>query len=256
VACLTRSKGVTYTESETVYPIYRSPRRNDIAILLHYYQRHNEIRQELGAIATEIFPPTAITIEPVLSHTPASTILPTGRPIHNNTTTTTDPPAETPYQVPIANNTQERGDIAIRGLFERGTNAIIDVRIANLDSPSYIFQDPEKVLQQQETAKRQKYKDICETRRESFHPFIASTDGMLASEATKILQHLAHITAKKTQKPYSAIVKHLRLRIAITLVKAAHHCLRASRKKRHQTTSTSTSNQPSEPSPEYRMLNG
>jgi hypothetical protein len=36
---------------------------------------------------------------------------------------------------------------------------------------------------------------MCETRRESFHPFIASTDGMLAPEATKILQHLAHITA-------------------------------------------------------------
>jgi hypothetical protein len=118
------------------------------------------------------------------------------------------------------------------------------------------FQDPEKVLQQQETAKREKYKDICETRRESFHLFIASTDGVLAPEAVKILQHLAHITVKKTQMPYSAIVKHLRLRIAITLVKAAHHCLRSSRKKRHQTTSTYTPNQPSEPSPEYHMLYG
>jgi hypothetical protein len=218
-------------------------------------QCHNEIRQELGAIASEIFPPTAITIELVLSHTPASTILPTERPISNNTTTTTVP-QQRPYQVPTANNTQERGDIAIRGLFERGTNAIINVRIANLDIPSYRFQNPEKILQQQETAKRQKYKDICETRRESFHPFIASTDGMLAPEATKILQHLAHTTAKKTQKPYSAIVKHPRLRIAITLVTAAHHCLQTSRKKRHQTTSTSTSNQPSEPSPEYGMLHG
>jgi hypothetical protein len=37
---------------------------------------------------------------------------------------------------------------------------------------------------------------------------------------------------------------------------AAHHCLRASSKKRHQTTSTNTPNQPSEPSSEYRMLNG
>jgi hypothetical protein len=114
----------------------------------------------------------------------------------------------------------------------------------------------EKVLKQQETAKRQKHQDICETCRESLHPFIASADGMLAPEATKILQHLAHITANKTQKPNSAIVKHLRLRIAITLVKAAHHCLRAPRKKRHHAPSNNTPNQPSEPSPEYRMLNG
>jgi hypothetical protein len=218
---------------------------------------YDDIREELGAIATEVFQPSAVTIEPILASTPASTIIPPVQHIHNTTATmTTDPPAMTANQVPTANNTQERGDIAIRGLFERGTNAIIDIRIANLDSSSYRSQDPEKVLQQQETAKRQKYQDICETRRESFHPFIASADGMLApAEATKILQHLAHITANKTQKPYSAIVKHLRLRIAITLVKAAHHCLRASRKKRHHAPSNNTPNQPSEPSPEYRMLN-
>jgi hypothetical protein len=222
--------------------------------------RHNDIREELGAIATEVFQPSAVTIEPILASTPASTIISPGQHIHNTTTTlTVDPPSATANQVPTANNTQERSDIAIHSLFECGTNAaLIDIiRIANQDSSSYRSQDPEKVLQQQETAKRQKYQDICETCQESFHPFIASADGMLAPEATKILQHLAHITANnKTQKPYSAIVKHLRLRIAITLVKAAHHCLRASRKKCHHTPSSNTPNQPSEPSPEYRMLNG
>jgi hypothetical protein len=73
-------------------------------------------------------------------------------------------------------------------------------------------------------------------------------------EATKILQHLAQITAHKQQKPYSAIVKQLRLQIDITLVKAAHHCLRGSTKKCPQTTQTSTPNQPSEPSPVFCML--
>jgi hypothetical protein len=53
--------------------------------------------------------------------------------------------------------------------------------------------------------KRQKYQDICKTCQESFHPFKALIDSMLAPEATKILQHLAHITADKKQKPYSAI---------------------------------------------------
>jgi hypothetical protein len=50
---------------------------------------------------------------------------------------------------------------------------------------------------QQEKAKRQKYQDIRDTHRELLHPFISSTDCMLAPEATKILQHLAHITADK-----------------------------------------------------------
>jgi hypothetical protein len=58
---------------------------------------------------------------------------------------------------------------------------------------------------------------------------VASTDGdMLAFEATKILQHLAHITAEKQQKLYSAIVKTLRLHIAIASAETAHHCLRGS----------------------------
>jgi hypothetical protein len=67
------------------------------------------------------------------------------------------------------------------------------------------------VLQQQEKAKRQNYQEICEAHRESYHPFIAPTDGMLAPEATKILQHLAHITAHKQQKLYSVIVKRLKV---------------------------------------------
>jgi hypothetical protein len=217
--------------------------------------RHNDIREELKAIASEIFQPTAITIEPSLSTTPTSAI-PVGQHIHTNNTTTiaTNPPTET---APTDNNsTHERGDIAIRGLFERGTNAIIDVKIANLDSVSYRSQDPGKVLLNQEKLKQQKYKSICETRRESFHPFIASSDGMLAPEATKILQHLAGITAHKQQKPYSAIVNHLRLRISLTLVKAAHHCLRGSRKRRHQTNQLTTHTEPSEPSPDFRLIHG
>ena len=219
-------------------------------------QRHNEIRDELAAITNELFPSSAITLEPTLSITPASTI-PTGQHIHHDTPApTTDLPIATTTPATPAISNRERGDIAIRGLFERGTNAIIDVKLANLDSPSYRSQDPEKVLLNQETIKRQKYKAICETRRESFHPFVASTDGMLAPEATKILQHLAQITAEKQQTPYSAIVKHLRLRISITLVKAAHHCLRESRKKRHLATPNNNHTQPSEPSPDYRMLYG
>jgi hypothetical protein len=148
--------------------------------------RHNDIREELGAIATEVFQPSAVTIEPILASTPASTIIPPGQHIHNTTTTlTVDPPAATANQVPTASNTQERGDIAIHGLFECRTNAIIDIRIANnLDSSSYRSQDPETrestptARDCQETA--QKCQDICETHRESFHPFIASADGMLA----------------------------------------------------------------------------
>jgi hypothetical protein len=130
------------------------------------------------------------------------------------------------------------------------------INIANLDRISYTSQDPEKAPLQQEKLKRQKYQDIYETHREPFRPFLAFPEGTLAPEATKIIQHLAHITAHKQLMPYSAIVKHLRLCIVITLVKAAHHCLRGSRKKCHQPAPTRNRKQPSEPSLDYGMLYG
>ena len=217
--------------------------------------RHNEIRQELAAIACEVFQPSAITIEPALSHIPAQTV-PLGQHIHQLPIPDHRAPIDPPVCPTVhAAYTQERGDLAIRGLFERGTNAVIDVRITNLDSLSAHTKDPAKVLVAHETEKRRKYQTICETRRESFHPFVASTDGMLAPEATRILQHLAEISAEKQQKPYSAIMKHLRLRIAITLVKAVHHCLRGSRKKRNNNPHNHYSDPiPLEPSPEFRMM--
>jgi hypothetical protein len=80
---------------------------------------------------------------------------------------------------------------------------------------------------------------------------------MLSAEATKVLQRLADLSAQKQQKPYSAVMRHLRLRLSITLVKAVHHCLRGSRKKRPPINSRSgflADAEPTEPSPEFRIL--
>jgi hypothetical protein len=230
--------------------------------------RHNEIRQELGSLASEIFSPSSVTVEPPLFHTQAAT-LPTGLPIHS--TPTLQPPQDPPTALPHPTipdntalpdptipdgNTAERGDLAIRNLFERGTTAIIDVRITNLDSLSSRTREPLNVLISQETAKRAKYQKICEARRESFHPFVASADGMLAPEATKILQHLANKLSEKTQRPYSTMMKHIRLRISITLARAVHHCLRAPRNKAIRIPPSFILPPTGDPSPEFRMTFG
>ena len=88
------------------------------------------------------------------------------------------------------------------------------------------------------------------------HPFVTSADGMLAPAATKLLQHLAALTAHRQQKPYSTVMQHLRLRIAITLVKAVRHCLRSSRKKCLIHTPRFLAPEPTDPCPEFHMLCG
>ena len=178
--------------------------------------RHNDICQELGALACEVFAPSAVTVEPALATTMAATI-PLGNPIHpvHPSLPQTTLPFQ-PLDPPVASlpsspthTTAERGDLAIRGLFERGTNAIIDVRITNLDSATSRTRDPLKVLQQHEADKCRKYQAICASRRESFHPFVASADGLLAPAATQLLQRLAALTADRQQRPYSIVMQHL-----------------------------------------------
>jgi hypothetical protein len=74
------------------------------------------------------------------------------------------------------------------GLFKPGTtNDIINVLITNLDSHSTLAQDPKKALTKQESAKQLTYQTMCESHRETSHPFIASMNGMLTPKATKIL---------------------------------------------------------------------
>jgi hypothetical protein len=65
------------------------------------------------------YSPAAIQIEPPLFTAILNTLQP-GQPIHQSTVA----PAPAP---PTAAPTNDRGDIAICGLFERGITAIIDV---------------------------------------------------------------------------------------------------------------------------------
>ena len=147
--------------------------------------------------------------------------------------------------------------MSIRGLFERGTTAIIDVTVLNLDSQSSIPREPAKALVSREKEKISKYKDICESRRESFHPFAVSADGMLAPQATKLLQRLASLTAEKTQRPYSTVMQFLRQRFSIALVKAVHLCLRTTRSNKPKRRLTPSQSQTlRDHSSEYKLMHG
>ena len=67
-----------------------------------------------------------------------------------------DPPVTT-LPSPSMHTTSERGDIAISGLFDQGTNAIMYVCITTLDSTALRAHKPLKNLQKHEADKRSKY---------------------------------------------------------------------------------------------------
>ena len=52
--------------------------------------------------------------------------------------------------------TEERGDILIRGFWKGGSDCIVDISVSDTDAPSYVNPnwDPIKILSDQEKAKK------------------------------------------------------------------------------------------------------
>ena len=60
----------------------------------------------------------------------------------------------------------------------------------------------------------------------SFH---ASVDGLLGVEATATMKSISSCLAKKWRQTYSRACGYVKSRVAITLVRATHRCIRGSR---------------------------
>jgi hypothetical protein len=151
--------------------------------------RHNEIRVELVDLASRAFTPSAVRDEPK--------IYPCRPAVELRTTD----------QQPVIRNLrkhqgEERGDVLIRGLWQKGTDAIIDVRITDLDAKTNISRSPMKVLAQHEREKKRKYLEACLDQRRHFSPFVVSTDGLIGKEAQTMLKKLSARLAEKTGKSY------------------------------------------------------
>ena len=195
--------------------------------------RHNELRDELKAIATTIFPPSAIRVEPFIHpaqpHTNA--LPPPTLPNHSSTSSLTP---NSPPPTFIAPPNDMRGDLSIRGLKDRARDCIIDVSISDLDSQVYKSKTATAVLRSREKDKNRKYSSTCNYYRRDFIPFIASADGLLGLEATELLQLLSAKLAEKWNRPYPPVRGYINARISFALIRASHLCIRGSR---HMSTS-------------------
>ena len=174
-------------------------------------QRHDEINKELAHLASLALKQSAIRAEPLIN------------PGSSRTPSNANP------SDPQAPDTRERGDLLIRNLWENGTDCIIDVRVTDLDAPSYVSRSPAKVLASHEQQKKKKYVEDCLHQRRSFCPFVISTDGMLGFEAKTLLKQIARKLSAKWERRYSVVCGLVRARLSIACVRATHLCLRGSR---------------------------
>ena len=122
----------------------------------------------------------------------------------------------------------DRGDLLIRGFYEKGTNLIMDFRIYDLNQPSYQIRKPSAILKWAETAKKN-YLNACLDQRRHVCPFVVSCEGMIGREANIFMKRLSMRLVKKWKQPYSQTVSFVRIRFPIALVRAKNRYIRGSR---------------------------
>ena len=131
-----------------------------------------------------------------------------------------------------ANNvTEERGDAGCQGFWNHRRMAVFDVRITDTDSRSNRNKDPDKILAQHEKEKKNKYLRPCLEQRRDFTPLVYSVDGLAGREARAAEKRLAYHLSAKWKKDYPTMVHYVRVRMALSVVKANSLLIRGSRER-------------------------
>ena len=125
--------------------------------------------------------------------------------------------------------TEERGDAGVHGFWQRQRMAIFDVRITDTDARSARGRDYTKVLAAQEKEKKTKYLQSCLQMRKDFTPLVYTVDGIAGREARNAERKLASHLAAKWGRSYSEMVYYVRVRMALSVVKANSLLIRGSR---------------------------
>ena len=123
----------------------------------------------------------------------------------------------------------DREDILLRNFWMNGTNAVMDVRMTDVDAASYDNMTTEKCLAKHEQAKKKKYLQACLAQRMHFTPLVFSIDGVMGRETDAFVKILAKHLALKWDRPFSRVIDYLLTRLSIACVRATHRTMRSSR---------------------------
>ena len=193
-------------------------------------QRHDDLRDEVGALAAMALTPSRVSYEPEIYY---------GRGVAAGQQPEAERAAAEAAMVAEASRRQRRptnvagdearGDVAVHGLWKRGQTCIIDVRVTDTDAKSYATSSSAKVLEKAAKRKRDMYKAACLERRRSFVPMVYSVDGMPCKEARAFERRIASMLAAKWERPYSQMCGFVRTRISVAVVRSNTLLLRGAR---------------------------
>ena len=163
-------------------------------------QRHNEIRDCLGDIASQLW--THVIKEQVVREADV-----------NN------------------GDGGLRLDLGIQGVWQPQVEALFDIRVFDPNAPSHRTRSPEAILETGANEKKRVYEQAVVERRGNFTPIVLSMDGLLHREAKHFLKRIAANLAHKWEQPYFQTCGYVRARLAFAIIRATSLCLRGSQVK-------------------------
>ena len=177
--------------------------------------RHNDVRDEAGALAELAFPKTCVSYEPYIFYGAGARV--TGQAAQDGRSGKAGDEA--------------RGDVMVHGLWKKGESCILDVRVTDTDAKSYRATSSAKVLERAAREKKGKYEQACLDQRRSFMPLIYSVDGMRGKEAEVFEKRIAALLSQKWSRAYSALAGWVKVRMALAVVRSNTMLLRGSRRR-------------------------
>ena len=123
-------------------------------------------------------------------------------------------------------DSEHNGELLIRDLSSWGTDYILDMRVVNTDTASYIQNPTEKILVISERKNKCKHLNSSIQQRCQFFLFVVSADGLMGTNAEATLGCLASRLATKRLKPYFWTCRYVWSRVAVTMVRSTQCCIR------------------------------
>ncbi|KAL5253931.1 hypothetical protein ACHWQZ_G013632 [Mnemiopsis leidyi] len=148
-----------------------------------------------------------------------------------------------PQLLPVTNEHLPRGttlkqdarlDISCRGFYSALDKTFIDVRVLHPNSQSNLEKPLLSMYRCHEEEKKSKYlQRVIQVEKANFSPFVMSTTGGIAPEATAFLKKLAQKLSAKLNQSYPNIMGYLRRKLRFELLKTTLMAVRGFRKTRN-----------------------
>ena len=137
--------------------------------------RHNKIRDKIFYLSQRAFTSASVRAEPLIHH---------GHTI-----------SDQEIRQGSDKDKEMRGDVMVRGLWDRQVDTIIDVKLGDADADSYKYEPIEALLTRRYTIKKDNHGKHCHDQWKHFSAFVLSVDIILGREARVVLSQLIQAMA-------------------------------------------------------------